>query len=122
MKLIKSVASLAILLVCTQVQAGGTAENSKVLRIGTGPYFESICGVTCVAVQVDPAPTGQAACQYTTGNYWDYAIDTSTPAGQQMYSHILAAQMSDKPLNFVGTGSCISTNTYEKLNYSTTPR
>lgn len=103
-----------ILLTLTFTAIAGNAENVIITKLGSGPVYESICGVTCIPVKVTPQHSNFANCS-KNGASWDFALNTSTESGKQAYSHILAMYMSGKAVSIYGKGTCMGD--YEEINF-----
>lgn len=95
------------------------AENVTITKFGTGPIYESLCGVSCVPIKVRPQHSNYAGCSQNIAS-WDFALDTSTESGKQAYAHLLASHMSGKTISIYGKGSCIGGSGYEAINFLVT--
>jgi len=99
----------------------GSANDVAITKLGTGPYYESVCGGACVFIKVTPTYTGHASCATNTPS-WDFVLLTSTEGGKQAYSHLLASHLSGKNISIAGKGTCIPTAAFEEVHYFYTPQ
>jgi hypothetical protein len=66
-----------------------------------------------VFIQVAGGPTGVPTC--STDTAYNYAIDLSGTAGNQMYALLLSAMLAGKLVDFTGLGTCTTYSTVEDL-------
>lgn len=85
--------------------ATGVCTACKIKGLGSGPYFDQICGsAACVFILLDQVPVNRPACASNTG--WHFALDVSTTAGKATYALLLSAYATGQTFNFAGNNSC----------------
>lgn len=97
--------------------ATGEVNDVTVTMLGTGSFYNQLCSSSeCVFIAVSTAPTGAPACAIHASG-WHFVLDSSTAAGRQTYSALLAAHATGNPVNIEGEGECNNENGYEDLDY-----
>lgn len=104
----KVVATLALALFLFGGSASfavGTCSGCKIKNLGSGPYYDALCGSgSCVFVAVEPTVGGKPGCASNT--YWDFALDTSTASGKATYALILTAYAAGQNISISGANTC----------------